>query len=194
MLNQGMWTPRDRKRPVLVIFGGLPGVGKTVIARKLARQIDAVYVRIDGIEQALRESGKIAGSLDDAGYRVAYAVAEENLCLGRTVVADSVSPLTVTRNAWVEVAKRAQAVAMEVEAKCSDVNEHRRRIQARAGDIPGLHLPTWEEVVAREYQPWDRAHVVIDTAVDTVEQAVRTIRTVLENGEASPEQGVKYNL
>lgn len=24
--------------------------------------------------------------------------------------------------------------------------------------------PTWAEIVAREYEPWDRPHVVLDTA------------------------------
>jgi predicted kinase len=35
--------------------------------------------------------------MDDRGYRVAYAVAEENLGLGRTVIADSVNPIQLTR-------------------------------------------------------------------------------------------------
>lgn len=112
-------------------------------------------------------------------------VAEENLRLGRTVVADSVNPLAITRNAWVEVAKRAQALAVEVEVRCSDANEHRRRVETRTGDMPGLRLPTWGEVAEREYHPWDRDHLVIDTAADTAEQAVQTIRTALENAEAS---------
>jgi len=34
---------------MLIIFGGLPGVGKTTIARKLARHLGAVHVRIDSI-------------------------------------------------------------------------------------------------------------------------------------------------
>ena len=60
---------------MLIILGGLPGVGETTLARELARQIDAVHVRIDTIEQALRDAGALAGEMEDAGYRVAYAVA-----------------------------------------------------------------------------------------------------------------------
>ena len=40
---------------MLIIFGGLPATGKTMIARELARQIGAVYLRIDSIEQAMRD-------------------------------------------------------------------------------------------------------------------------------------------
>jgi predicted kinase len=164
---------------MLIIFGGLPGVGKTAIAGELARLIGAVYLRIDSIEQAIRASGAVSQPLDDAGYRVAYAVAEDNLQIGRTVIADSVNPIHLTREAWVEVADRVQVRAIEIEVKCSDVNEHRHRVETRTTDIPGLKLPTWEEVVDREYHAWDREHLVIDTAGRTVEQNVDAIREVL---------------
>jgi tRNA uridine 5-carbamoylmethylation protein Kti12 len=42
-------TPAARK--LLIAFSGLPAVGKTVIAREVARQLGAVYLRIDSIEQ-----------------------------------------------------------------------------------------------------------------------------------------------
>jgi len=164
---------------MLIIFGGLPGVGKTAIARELARHIGAVHLRIDSMEQAILAAGVVSQPLNDAGYRVAYAVAEDNLRIGRTVIADSVNPLQVTRDAWVEVAHRAQVRALEIEVKCSDVNEHRRRVETRITDIPGLKLPAWEAVVSREYHPWHREHLVIETAARTVERNVNVLREML---------------
>ena len=154
-------------------------MGKTAIAVELARLIGAVHLRIDSIEQAIRASGMVSQPLKDAGYRVAYAVAEDNLRIGQTVIADSVNPLQLTRDAWVEVASRARARAIEIEVRCSDVNEHRRRVETRMNDIPGFSPPTWKEVVVREYHPWHREHLVIDTAERTVEQNVDAIRQVL---------------
>ena len=164
---------------MLIIFGGLPGVGKTSIARELARQIGAVHVRIDSIEQAIRDSAAVSEPLNDVGYRVAYAVAEDNLRIGRTVIADSVNPLRLTRDAWVDVAKRAKARPVEIEVVCSDSEQHRRRVEARTADIPGLRLPTWDEVASREYHAWDRERVVLDTAGRSVEQNVKLLRGLL---------------
>jgi len=68
---------------------------------------------------------------------------------------------------------------MEVEVTCSDVKDHRRRVEARITDIAGLNLPEWSEVVSREYHPWERDHVVIDTAGFSLEQCVRIVREAL---------------
>jgi predicted kinase len=164
---------------MLIVFGGLPGTGKTTIARELARNLGAVHLRIDSIEQALRDDRAGRHSLDDAGYCVAYVVAADNLSVGRVVIADSVNPLPVTRDAWVAVAKRAKTAVVEVEVVCSDPDEHRRRAETRVSDIPGLRLPTWQEIVSREYHPWDREHLVVDTARQSVEQSVQMLREAI---------------
>ena len=161
---------------MLVIFSGLPGTGKTKIARALAKEIGAVHLRIDTIEQALRDKGL---TVVDGGYRVAYAVAEDNLRLGLTVIADSVNPIQLTRDAWHAVANRAGTAFLDVELICSDKAEHRRRVEQRQADIAGHNLPTWIDVEAREYDRWDRDRVVIDTAIATPGDAVTSICAAL---------------
>jgi predicted kinase len=165
--------------PTLITFAGLPAVGKTTLSLELARQIDAVYVRIDSIEQALRDTGLITGSWEDFGYRVGYAVAGDNLRVGRSVVVDSVNPLFVTRSAWAAVASQADALAINVEVRCSDAIEHRRRVETRVSEIAGLKLPNWAEVTGREYNTWADEHIVIDTAGRSVESCLKELRTAL---------------
>jgi len=164
---------------VLIILAGLPGAGKTTLAKGLASELRAVHLRIDTIEQAIRESGVRAVSLDDAGYRVAYALAEDNLRLGHTVIADSVNPWPITRDAWVGVATRAGVDRVEIEIICSDEREHRRRVETRVPDIPGFTLPTWADVVARDYRAWDRPHMVIDTGKMSPDESTAAVLAAL---------------
>ena len=166
-------------QPMLIIFGGLPGTGKTTIAWELARQLGAVYLRVDSIEQAIRDSGVVSQSLNDAGYRAGYAVAEDNLRLGRTVIADSVNPLQLTRDAWIGVANRAQVSAIEVEVVCSDPEQHQLRVETRVSDIGGLRLPSWQEGASREYEPWERPHLLLDTTTHSAAENVKRIREAL---------------
>lgn len=159
----------------LIVLAGLPGTGKTTLARALAGRLGAVHLRIDTIEQALKDRFKDGDDMADAGYRVAYGLAGDNLRLGLDVVADSVNPIAVTRQAWRAVAEAAGAGLLEVEVVCSDTAEHRRRVETRQADIAGHRLPTWREVTERDYESWDRPPLRIDTAATAVEELVETL-------------------
>lgn len=160
---------------MLIILAGLPGSGKTTLASALARRTGALHLRIDSIEQALARSALGIDPAEDAGYQVGYAVAEDNLRLGRTVIADSVNPVELTRAAWLATAERVGCKAAEVEVICADPAELRARVEGRASDLPGLGLPSWQQVLEREYQPWNRERIVIDTAGRSVDDCVERL-------------------
>ncbi len=162
----------SERRPILLILSGLPGVGKSTVAKSLSARTGGFYLRIDTIEQALATSTLRINRAEDAGYAIACAIASDNLCGGKVVIADSVNPLPVTRDAFLAVAQECGAAAIEVEVICSDPIMHRHRVETRASDIPGLALPDWQSVVSREYHPWTRERLVLDTAKVSVGQCV----------------------
>lgn len=69
---------------MLIVFGGLPGTGKTTISRAVARALAATHLRVDVIEQAIRDSGVLAGPVGASGYAVAQALALANSATGRS--------------------------------------------------------------------------------------------------------------
>lgn len=157
---------------MLIVFAGLPGTGKTTIARALAQRLLAVHIRIDTIEQALRASGLVRDDVGPAGYLIGYGLAADNLRIGRSVVADSVNPVRLTRDAWRSVGQGQGVTVVEIEVICSDRAEHRRRVETRTSDIEGLALPNWQRVIDRHYEPWDRQPIVVDTARQSAEEIV----------------------
>lgn len=167
---------------MLLIFGGLPGTGKSTIARLLASRLNAVWLRIDSIEQSLVQSEKITMSdMGPAGYLVAYAIAADNLKLGNNVIADSVNPIAITRQDWRNVASESAVPVLEIEMICSDKVQHKERVEQRSADIIGHILPDWQSVITRQYEPWLSTDITLDTSVLTPEQAVDVILQHIES-------------
>jgi len=165
-------------RLALIVFGGLPGTGKTTVSRELTKRLQATYIRIDSIEQALHAAGLTVGAM---GYAIANALAAENLKLGRVVIADCVNPVLASRVGWRQTALQCSTRIAEIELICSDAALHRQRAESRSPDISGQSQPTWDDIVNRHYEPWDRDRLVLDTAdsslndlVDRAEAHVRT--------------------
>ena len=158
------------KQPVLYIFSGLPGAGKSTLAQRLADKLGCVYLRIDTIEQAIRDLCSFRVEKGE-GYRLAYRIAADNLNIGISVIADSCNPVELTRAEWEDVARNSSARHLNIEICCTDKVEHRNRVETRVSDVQGLRLPTWPEVEQREYHTWTKERVVVDTFGKTIDES-----------------------
>jgi predicted kinase len=157
--------------PTLYIFSGLPGVGKTTLAKILAKNLNAVYLRIDTIEQGIRELCDY--NVQGEGYRLAYRIAEDNLKIGNNVVSDQCNPANFVRKEWNAVAIKNHCKYLNIEVICSDKTEHKKRTTS----------PVWKEIIRRKqdktysmyYEPWEEEHIIIDTANKSVEECVKEL-------------------
>ncbi len=149
----------------LVEFGGLPGTGKSTLARHLAERTGAVLLRVDEIEAAMRRNGLTPDQTGVAAYSVAHDVAAPHLRRGFTVIADAVNPVREARDGWRELAAECGVRHVVIETRCAE-DEHRHRVRTRPDDVPGWTYPDWDGVLARklEYEPRTDERLVVDTA------------------------------
>lgn len=167
--------------PILYIFSGLPGVGKSALAKGLSRATRSAYLRIDTIEQSMRDLFRV--DLEAEGYRLSYRVASDNLANGLSVVADSCNPITLTRREWNDIALKANAQYIDIEVVCSDQKEHQQRVENRNSEIPELQLPSWQQVICREYHPWDSDRITIDTASKSIAESLEELLAMISKAE-----------
>ena len=165
-------------KPTLFIFSGLPGSGKSTIAQRLSKKLGIAYLRIDTVEQGLKDLCNI--NVYDEGYRLSYRIVEDNLKLGISIIADSCNPIELTRSDWNEIARKSNSAYVNIEVKCSNKFEHRKRVETRESSIAGLKIPTWEDVKNREYHLWTSDRLLIDTADKTIDESVNELLTELE--------------
>ncbi len=162
---------------MLYIFAGLPGAGKSALSQRLASHVHAVHLRIDTIEQGLRDLCGV--SVEGEGYRLAYRIAADNLKLGLSVIADSCNPWELTRREWEGVATNLAVDFVNIEVVCSDKTEHRLRVETRPNSIPNLQPPTWRQVQARDYQAWTVPNIVVDTAGHSIDESFAQLVALL---------------
>lgn len=143
------------------MFCGLPGVGKTALARAVADGLGATFLRIDTIEAAIVST--MAPVRDSpVGYVVAGRIAADQLRAGRWVVADAVNNVDEARRGWSRVADDCAVPIRFVEVICSDAAEHRRRVEQRTAEMPGHGVPTWDEVQRRPWQTFIQQRLLVD--------------------------------
>jgi predicted kinase len=150
--------------PLIIAFAGLPGVGKSTLARETALRKEAVWLRVDTIEAAIVTSGlPLSFETGLAAYIAVQNVAADQLRLGRNVVIDAVNGVEPAREMWRDLARDHRAKLFFIEVVCSDKAEHRRRVESRGAHAHPLPLPTWSEVVEREYAPWSEPILTVDS-------------------------------
>jgi hypothetical protein len=132
-------------KPRLVVMMGLPGVGKTYVARRLAERIGAFHLLSDSVRKQLlglpvgqRQiedygSGIYRGNISEKTYAELLRRARVFLSSGFSVIADATFLGEDSRKRAREVAKRAGVPVLFVFADCRE-RIVRSRLHRRAGE------------------------------------------------------------
>jgi predicted kinase len=129
---------------VFIQMSGVPGAGKTTLARAIAPRIGAVVIDHDVTKSALFEANVPVSIAGAASYHVLNAVAGHLLQQGFSVIFDS--PCF-----YVELLERGQRLAQEtgaayryIECLVTDLDELDRRLRTRLrvpSQLAGVRVP-----------------------------------------------------
>ena len=150
----------------MIVFAGLPGVGKSAVADGVARALSFPILSVDPIEQGMAEAGiPPSPTRGVAAYCVAARSACHVLELGQGVIVEAANAEPEGRAVWRDVGASTGVAPKWVHVTCSDPRLHRSRLEARAPGYPGVEEPTWEAVSARAagFIHWDDERTVVDT-------------------------------
>jgi predicted kinase len=151
---------------LLVVMSGLPGVGKSAIARELALRCSLFYVELDLLEAALFRQGISGDQLGWAGYEMITTLAANNLAIGNSVLLDAVTWTTAIRQTWSELVAHQGAQFRPIEVICSDHRVHRERLEQRCRDFEGLPETSRADVqhAIERYEPWTGERLILDSS------------------------------
>ena len=167
--------------PVVVVFTGVPGTGKSTLADRLATETGVPALAGDWLLGALAPYG----ILDDIPrptligvYRnLLGTLLTRQLLLGQSAVLDCGID-DETADLWrSERVERAGGRISFVICVCSDEAVHRSQVEGRARGIPGWHEIDWNHVqrMRAELPPLTRPHITVD-AIDGIEHNLGLVR------------------
>lgn len=165
----------------LVLVGGLPGTGKSTLARALSKQLDVLLLRSDEVRKELAGlpvdepapapfgEGIYSSASTDRTYATMLARAETALGMGETVLIDASWTSAAHRGRARELAARSDAdlVELHCDAPASIAHDRIRRRLTDAADASDATTAI-ARAMGGVQAPWPEA-ITIDTTVDAAE-------------------------
>lgn len=156
----------------LIVFAGLPGTGKSTLARAIARELRAVYLDKDTIKDAaiaVARARKLEGGAEFAGalsYELLIPLAKDNLTLGLSAVVDSPAGYRVFQEQIEDLARQVKVELRLVECITTDEAQLQQRIERRGETLPDHRVRDWDafQQARARLERLTGPRLVVDTA------------------------------
>ncbi len=170
--------------PLLLLLSGLPGTGKSHLARKIAEELPCVIVESDLARKILTGGNPDYTPAESAFiHRVSRQVIERLLRRGHRVIHDATNLAEWHREQVYRLTTRTHSKLVIVRTIAPEAVVRERLAQRFTNRDPSdLSDADWNvhEQLQAEHEPVRRPHLVIDTSGD-MQQAVRKILRALKD-------------
>ena len=170
-----------RELMTLIVMRGYPGTGKSTIARAISAALHAPLIDRDILRQ---KAVDIFGNLPHVGrfsYELMFALTEEQLSLGLSVVVDTPLTYRTTYEQAKELAQTFHVPMVVVHCQCSP-EVQKRRLEGRVGKVSEFQITSWEEWMQWKprFEDFDDEGCIIDTSNPLDDSLAKVIRTIHE--------------
>jgi predicted kinase len=175
--------PKPMARPAMVVLIGLPGSGKSHLARAIAARVPAAVLDIDALRAALFEDPQHTAKEHGRLFPALHVLMDRLLARRITVIVDATNLKEANRKPYYKIVAEhgAKLLLVRVWARTPVI---RRRLLARAqSPDPADRSTATQEVYERMRdgaEPVHRRHVSVDTSKDT-RPAVDKIAALLQS-------------
>lgn len=164
---------------MLIIVCGLPGTGKSTLARALAAKLDGEHISSDIIRKKMLEERTYSEQEKFRVYERMVHEAEALLHKGKTVVVDATFYRRRTRQQMLDAAKRSNKKVLIVECVLDEKTIEERMEMRRAGRESESEADFSVYLKVKSlFEPISEEHLIIDTGLDLPEQ----VKLVLQAG------------
>jgi predicted kinase len=153
----------------LVIFSGLPGVGKSTLANKLARKLRWPLLKIDDVIGQVPENPGI--EFWDSKVNVLLDVLNTQLELGLDVIVDSVF-MNMDRQHAQEMARKYQVRFLPIYVFLSDEKVWQERVTKRFNELNDQDVATWERIQHQRehFAQWEEDTALFIDSINPVDE------------------------